>query len=271
MRDPVPRATATVAAMSAVDQWAASLAEWGIPDEILAAAPQSPWIHPVSTFTPSGDLFVDTPSRHLALDALSPGDSVLDVGCGGGRAAFGLTPPATEVVGVDHQAGMLEVFAAQAAERGVTCTTVLGDWPDMAPHAPVCDVVVCHHVFYNVADLGPFAQALAARARRRVVVELPQRHPLSRLSPAWEHFWGLQRPQHPTAHDAVAVLAEIGIDAAITTWEEDAPSARPVTDVDVEHTRIRLCLTADRDDEVREFLTAETPTGRSLATIHWDV
>lgn len=261
----------TVGRMTAAENWARHLGAWGIPEEILAVAPQSPWIHPVSTFTPSGDLFVDTPSRHRALDALDPGGSVLDVGCGGGRAAFGLTPPATEVVGVDHQQGMLDVFASQAADRGVSCTTVLGDWPDMAPHAPVCDVVVCHHVFYNVAALGPFALALSGRARRRVVVELPQRHPLSRLSPAWKHFWGLQRPENPTAADAVDVLAEVGIAATLTEWAEDPPAARPVTDTDVEHTRIRLCLTPDRDDEVRAFLDSEQPAGRQLATLHWDV
>jgi hypothetical protein len=39
----------------------------------------------------------------------------------------------------------------------------------------------------------------------------------------------------------------------------------------VEFTRIRLCLPASRDGEVRDFLTAQTQQQkRDLATIWWD-
>jgi len=257
---------------TAADHWATSLRQWGIPAHILESAPQSPWIHPVENFRPTGDLFVDTPSRLRALEVLPEGGSVLDVGCGGGRAAFGLTPPAATIVGVDHQQVMLDLVVDEAHQRGVEALTVLGDWPDVAGQTPVCDVVVCHHVFYNVADLGPFAAALTDKARRRVVVEMPRQHPLASLSAAWLHFWDLVRPTSPTADDALAVLVEQGLDAHLEPFEIAAPAtARPVTDLDVEHTRIRLCLPADRDTDVRTFLEAQPPAGRSLATVWWDV
>ena len=48
--------------MTASEHWATSLRQWGIPQHILDAAPQSPWIHPVGNFRPTGNLFVDTPS-----------------------------------------------------------------------------------------------------------------------------------------------------------------------------------------------------------------
>lgn len=258
----------------AAERWATALAGWAIPAHILDQAPESPWIHPVSSFTPAGDLHVDTPSRHRALEALRdrPAPSVLDIGCGGGRAAFGLVPPAVEVIGVDHQAGMLEVFARLADERSVLSDTVLGDWPDVAGRTPSADVAVCHHVFYNVADLVPFVRALTTHARRRVVVELPQRHPLSNLSPAWREFWDLERPVDPTAEDALAVVRSTGVDAQLELWEQPAPAERPaITDTDVAHMRIRLCLTADRDAEVRRFMAANPPGARPLATIWWDV
>ena len=142
---------------------------------------------------------VATPSRLRALEAIEglADASVLDVGCGGGRAAFGLTPPATSVVGVDHQQAMLDVFTAAAEERHVTSRTVLGDWPDVADEAPSCDVVVCHHVLYNVQRIAPFLQALDAHAHRRVVIEMPVRHPLSHMADLWKHFWDLDRPQRP--------------------------------------------------------------------------
>ena len=256
--------------MSARQDWSDSLPLWAIPQAILDQAPTSPWIHPVSTFTPKGDLFVETPSRLRALEALPDGGSVLDVGCGGGRAAFGLVPPASHVIGVDHQQGMLDVFTRQARDRGVGCDTILGDWPDVADGTPTADVVTCHHVFYNVRDLGPFVDALSSHARHRVVVELPQRHPLSGLSTMWKRFWDLERPDSPTAHDALAVVRELGHDARLETFTEHT-GVRPVTDEDVEFTRIRLCLGADRDPEIRAHLEANPVTQRDLATIWWDV
>lgn len=253
-------------------RWKASLQEWAIPPHIVDAAPESPWIHPVESFTPKGDLHVDVPSRLRAVEVLSGNaPSVLDIGCGGGRAAFGLVPPAVSVVGVDHQQGMLDVFAQQADSRGVQCTTVLGDWPDVAAGTPTCDVVVCHHVFYNVQELRPFVAALTDHARRRVVVELPTHHPLSSLSPAWHHFWGLERPVSPSAEDALACVRSMGADARIETFVTEGWGRPEVTDAEVRNTRIRLCLTADRDAEVREFLVQNPRTQRELATIWWDV
>ena len=257
---------------SAATKWADDLASWGIPDHILSAAPQSPWIHPVSSFTPEGNLFVETPSRRRALEALkglnSP--SVLDVGCGGGRGVFGLTPPATTIVGVDHQQGMLDVVTDQARERNLEVHTVLGNWPAVADNTPICDVTICHHVVYNVADLVPFIEALTSHARRRVVLELPIRHPLSHLSDAWKLFWNLDRPTAPTSDDAVAVIRSTGVEANLEEFETVEP-ARDVTDLDVEHMRIRLCLTEDRDPEVREFLEHRQPKPRELAAIWWDI
>ena len=253
-------------------RWRSALERWAIPTEILDRAPQSPWIHPVDSFRPKGDLHVQVPSRLRALEVLTGDDpSVLDVGCGGGRAAFGLVPPATRLVGVDHQQGMLDVFATEATSRGVSATTVLGDWPDVADVTPICDVVVCHHVFYNVQDLRPFIQALHEHAAKRVVVELPLLHPLSNLSPAWRHFWNLERPTSPSADDALACVRSMGIDAHLETFAVEGWGQTEITEAEIANTRIRLCLTPDRDADVRDFLEKNPRTRRDLATIWWDV
>lgn len=183
--------------MIAAQSWASGLAAWKIPDEILAAAPQSPWIHPVALFVAADAPAPDSPSHAKAREALTPGSTLLDVGCGGGRAAFAVAPPAGIVIGVDHQQGMLDAFAAAADRRRLSHHEVLGDWPDVADRTPDADVVVCHHVAYNVADLGAFAATLEAHARRRVVLELPHRHPLAGMAPLWRHFWNLDRPDGP--------------------------------------------------------------------------
>ena len=255
--------------MNPFDHWRSSLAAWRIPDEILAQAPESPWIHPVEIFDISSlDVIPDSPS-HAAARAVSPA-SVLDIGCGGGRAAFAVVPPATHVIGVDHQQGMLDSFASVAARRGVTCETFLGDWPDVAGDVPSADVVTCHHVFYNVAELRPFVEALTAHAKRRVVVELPMRHPLTNTAPWWKHFWGLERPSTPTAFDAKACVESLGHDVVMTeTRVEDRPMADE--DMAVRFMRIRLCLPASLDEEVREFMRALPPQERVNVTLHWDV
>lgn len=254
----------------AMEHWAHSLQQWGIPQNILDSAPQSPWIHPVSTFTPQGNLHVDVPSRHRALEVLNSGGSVLDIGCGGGRAAFGLVPPATHVIGVDHQQEMLDVFADQAKQRGVSCNTVLGDWPDVANDTATADVVICHHVFYNVQNLAPFVHALSSHAHKRVVVEVPTLHPLSSLSAMWKEFWNLDRPTSPSSLDALAVVRALGYDAHLEEFVQES-EVRSVTNTDVEFTRIRLCLTADRDTDIRAYLESHPVTQRHLATIWWDV
>jgi SAM-dependent methyltransferase len=258
--------------VSAAERWRDDLAAWAIPPEILAAAPESPWIHPVEMFTVTDEV-PDSPSHRRAREALPAGGTVLDVGCGGGRAALALVPPAARVVGVDQQEAMLERFAEAARARGVDHATVLGDWPEAAPRTPTADVVVCHHVAYNVADLVPFVRALARHATRRVVLELPTTHPLSHMAPLWREFWDLARPTGPTAEDCLAVVREAGIDASMQTWVDETFSARArlTPEQQAHFMRIRLCLPADREPDVAGFLErAGEPPARESATIWWD-
>ncbi|HZD66626.1 MAG TPA: class I SAM-dependent methyltransferase, partial [Acidimicrobiales bacterium] len=149
-------------------RWAAELAAWAIPEDILAAAPASPWGFPPDLFAAPSEP-PDTPSRRRALEALGAGGSVLDVGAGAGAAGLALVPPATGLIAVDERPEMLARLADTAAARGVRAQTVVGSWPTVADEVPPADVVVCHHVLYNVADVGAFAAALADHARRRVV------------------------------------------------------------------------------------------------------
>lgn len=251
------------------EYWRNALAAWAIPEAILAQAPESPWIHPVELFDVSGlDAIPDSPSHRAAREGL--GTSLLDIGCGGGRAAFACVPPATHIVGVDHQPQMLERFSALAARRGVTSETVLGDWPAVRAQTPMADVVTCHHVFYNVADLAPFLTALSEHAHNRVVAELPMQHPLTDLTPWWQHFWNLDRPSGPTAIDAAACVRELGHDVRMEIHEPSATPAAVDEDTLVRFMRIRLCLPASRDDEVRAFMRGLEPRSRTNVTLWWE-
>ena len=57
---------------TAAHQWSDDLAAWAIPAEILAAAPESPWIHPVEMFVVEGTV-PDSPSHQRAREALPVG------------------------------------------------------------------------------------------------------------------------------------------------------------------------------------------------------
>lgn len=250
----------------AAERWRYQLGAWAIPDEILAKAPESPWGFPPELFAAPPDA-IDTPSRDRALETLPAGGSVLDVGCGGGAGAMALVPPAALVVGVDESASMLEKFAAAASERRVEHRVVEGRWPDVAAAAGEADVVVCHHVLYNVADLEPFVRALGAAARRRVVVELTETHPLTTSAPLWKHFHDLDRPDGPTADLAVDVIRNLGFRVQVEHWSR--PPRDVAREVYVRMNRRRLCLPVDAEAEVDRIM-GPTDVPRDVVTLWWD-
>lgn len=256
--------------MTAASTWRGALEAWAIPQAILEVAETSPWIHPPVLFD-LPDTIDDSPSHDRAREALGADRSLCDVGCGGGIATFALADALRRAVGVDHQRAMCELYEANARRRGLEVVTVEGDFPEVADHVVHCEVVAAHHVAYNVPDLAPFLVALDRCATRRVVLELPERHPLATLASAWKHFWNLDRPDGPTPDDLAAVAREVGFEPVVEHFDGPLRVER-----DLDHaatfTRIRLCLPESRTAEVRAFLEAEpTPSVRPLATVWWDV
>lgn len=173
-------------------------------------------------------------------------------------------------VGVDQSSAMLTVFAEEAAARGIDARIIANTWPDASAEAGRADVVLCHHVAYNVADLGPFVLALDAAAERRAVMELTLTHPQTSNAPLWREFWDLDRPQGPSAEDALAVITEAGIDARLETGasgslrREASIEARAIT-----ATRM-LCLGPERLAEVEAAVSALPPRSDQRAVIWWD-
>jgi SAM-dependent methyltransferase len=244
----------------ALARWREQLEDWAIPEEILAAAPESPWGCPVGLFRSRARRAGSrpaTPSNREAARRLPAGGAVLDVGAGGGAASLPLAGVAGRLLAVDESPAMVAAFLAAAEAAGVAAEGVEGRWPEVAGRVAPADVVVCHHVLYNVADLAPFADALTGHARRRVVAELTDRHPLVGLGPLWRRFHGLERPTGPGADDAVAALEALGLRVARQDWESQDRFGFDDLDELVAFTRRRLCLPADRDPEVAAALLDE--------------
>jgi len=258
------------------ERWAHALQAWAIPEDILAAAPVSPWGFSVEGFADRARRQREqpTPAHELAREAIPQGGSVLDVGCGGGAASLPLVPPAGHLTGVDSSDGMLDAYREAARALGVEVATIHGVWPDVSADFTDAshDVVVAQDVLYNVPDIDGFVLACDRVARNRVVLVLPPLHPMSWTAPYWRALHGLERPTRPAVDDAVAVLAAHGIAAQLVTWVE--PTLWAVADLDdaVAMVRTRLCLTADRDADVRAALEHDPPpTERQAVALWWDV
>ncbi len=245
--------------MSSAGHWTEALQAWAIPQHILDGAPGSPWGYDPRLFVARAEAaqHEQTPSQRRALEALPEGGTVLDVGCGGGAASLPLAAHAGKLIGVDSSADMLSAFARASRNAGVDVETVQGRWPDVAGQTPIADVIVCHHVAYNAADLASFVQALTAHARRRVVMELTNVHPMSRLNALWLRLHGLVRPSTPTADDAMSVIRETGVEpqreeceGRTLTWEAGFTTLETLS----AETRRRLCLPREREAEVTEAL-----------------
>ena len=266
-----------------LSRWRDDLAAWAIPEHVTAAVTESPWVLPRQVFARRADRVSAAPSGpsfERAWAALDPPGSVLDVGAGAGAACLPLLPRTTALTAVDTDAGMLERLSERAAAAGRVARTMLGRWPDVAAEAGPADVVLCYHVLYNVGDVRPFLEALTGSARRLVVAEMTERHPLVMLNPLWLRFHGLARPTTPTAADMIAILDALGLRPGHLAWRRaggpDYASFGELVDV----TRRRLCLPPERAGEVAGAL-AETgispehpvdlgSSGRDVVTIWWD-
>ncbi len=266
-----------------LNRWREDLSAWAIPDHITAGAAESPWVLPRQVFARRADRLRRAPggpSFERAWEALDPAGSVLDVGAGAGAACLPLAPRTTALTAVDADDEMLGLLAGGAGEAGLAARMVHGRWPDVAARVPLADVVTCHHVVFNVPDLGPFLEALTAHARRRVVIETAAAHPLTSLNPLWLRFHGLKRPERPTAGDILAILAAMGRNPGHTEWnrpaEADYRSMAELVDV----TMRRLCLPPERAGEVEAALVelGISPgqprdlgsSGRDVVTIWWE-
>jgi SAM-dependent methyltransferase len=257
-------------------QWSAMLGQWAIPDAIMAAAPVSPYFFDPTVFTAAADDALarplDSPSDTAAREALPAEGAVLDIGVGAGAASLRLADRAHHLTGVDTSRELLAAFTLRATQLGVANTGIEGRWPEVASLAVPADVVVCHHVLYNVADLAAFAAALSAFATRRVVVELTAQHPMDWMAPYWKAVHGPTLPDRPTAQDAVGVLSSLGLTVHEHRWRRPVQMVGESGTDQVARVARRLCLGPERHGQVRQLLTTiPPPTERDVATLWWDV
>ena len=140
-------------------------------------------------------------------DLVMPGDTVLDIGAGGGRYALPLALHAREVIAVEPSEGMRSVLTEGMAEHGIDNVRVVDTrWPADEPFS--ADVALISHVGYDIEDFGPFLDAIAVLhggGRRPPLHRRPASPPPSRADPFWEAVHGEPRDPLPALPEFLAL------------------------------------------------------------------
>jgi SAM-dependent methyltransferase len=136
--------------------------------------------------------------------------TVLDVGAGAGRHSVPLARVVRRVVAVEPSPALASHLREWARDEGLDNVEVIeGAWPDV--NVPTCDVAICSHVLYPVAEIEPFLRKLRESARRCCFLWLHDEQTAVESLGLWERFYGEPRARQPTFRDVVPVLWQMGL------------------------------------------------------------
>jgi precorrin-6B methylase 2 len=181
---------------------------------------------PVSGLFRADPTRTDEPALAILLEFVRPGETWLDIGAGAGRYALpfakALAASSGEVIALDASVGMLTGLREIAAEHAITNVRVIqGRWPpadrDLPPFA--ADVAFIAHVGYDIAEIGPFLQAMESSARRLCVAVLMERQPSSIADVCWPPVWGETRVSLPALPELVELLRAMGREPVVRHLE----------------------------------------------------
>lgn len=182
---------------------------------------------------------------------VGPNSSVLDVGAGTGRFSLALAPRVAQVTSVDPSPAMLNVLARQARRAGTrNVRRVAGRWEDVDV-APA-DFTLCSYVLPLIEDARAFLAKLDSSTRERAFVYMNAASADLLVDPLWRHFHSRPRRPAPTYLHAVAVLAELGVDAEVEVVEV-ANRSRFATVAAAVRTYLDLLVLADTAAVRREL------------------
>ena len=170
---------------------------------------------PADFYGPVADRFrmdprrTDDPTLNALLALALPDDTWIDVGAGGGRYALPLALAVREVVAIDPSPAMLATLGDDAAADHIINVRVIGArWP--MPELPSGDVGLFAHVGYDIAEIGPFLDALESSARRLCVAVMGESAMQTTAALFWEGIHGEPRVRLPALPELLVLLTARG-------------------------------------------------------------
>lgn len=204
--------------MSAVDHWRQMiLQEHAQTDRIRGPRPSDHWTQYAQNFKDDPHRTGDEMVEQLRARVM-PGETLMDVGAGGGRLALPLALACRWVYAVEPSSSMCAVLRETAAEYGIENLSVTEtSWEDASVEP--ADVVLSSHVVYVIQEIEPFVRKKENHARRQVLAVVFQSPPMAAMSGLWEQVHGERRFALPSLPEFLPVLEELGIRAEVTELE----------------------------------------------------
>jgi ubiquinone/menaquinone biosynthesis C-methylase UbiE len=152
-------------------------------------------------------------------DLISPQDTVLDVGAGGGRLTVPLAEYCSHVTAVEPSESMREQLLATTEAWDVKNVSVVASkWEEAVVDRH--DLIACAHVIYTVTEIEAFIRKLSNHARKTVALISFERPATATYLPLWSYIHGEERIQLPTLPQIEKLLKEMGIDFEMTWLNE---------------------------------------------------
>ncbi len=174
--------------------------------ERFREAPERPDFYaPIAATFKADPRRTNEPALDVLRSMVVPGETWLDIGCGGGRYALPLALAGARVIGVDPSTGMLSILKEASTEFDVPeIETIQSRWPMENP--PSADVSFIAHVSYDIADIGPFIEGMERAARRLCVAVLLAEAPATQAAAVWPAVHGEERTLLPALPEFLSVL-----------------------------------------------------------------
>lgn len=214
---------------------------------------------PADFYAPVANRFRADPRRtddavlDVLLDHARPEDTWLDVGAGGGRYALPLALRVREVVAVDPSAAMVAALADDAAAAGIdNIRSIDARWP--MPEPPSGDVGLMAHVGYDIAEIGPFLDALEGASRRLCVAVMGEAAMTTVATLFWQDIHGEPRVRLPAMPELLSLLLARGRLPEVR-WVDRASPTFETADDAIAMARRQLWLSegSEKDRHLREL------------------
>lgn len=208
--------------MNAIETWREMVrVEHAQSDRMRGERPADHWTRYAPAFKADPHRQGDSVVENLRSRLIS-GETLLDVGAGGGRLALPLALTCGSVTAVEPSPSMCAVLRETASEYDIRNVSIVeAGWPEAS--VDPADVVLCSHVVYVIENIEPFVRKMHSHARRLVLTVVFQTPPQSQIYGLWEQVHGERRHALPSLPQFLPVLAELGIQPQITELEEQPP------------------------------------------------